>query len=222
MSENNLKKNKKDISEIILIVGLIIGILLLVVGLLIFYSDDFNNLLIKLISALKNKSPYILFEGKPVYTFWLKNLIPYGLLSIILSIIIPLFSLIIFIENKFKKIILKVFKNRNYLKVSPTISKRIPILIISAVIILIGLFYTFTIRDGHNWGGDFSMYINHAKNIVEGIDYQDTGFIINLYGPIISPESYPPVFPLLLSPVYYFFNLNFTVMKIDEVRKENS
>ena len=215
MSENSLKKNKKDIVKIILVVGLTIGILLLVVGLLILYSDDFNNLLIKLISLLKQRSPYLLVDGNPVYTFWLKNLIPYGLLSIILSIIIFLFSLIIFIENKFYKILFNIFKNRNYIKVPPMISKRIPILVVSTVLILIGIFYTLTIRDGHNWGGDFSMYIHHAKNIVEGIDYQDTGFIYNPYFRNISPTAYPPVFPLLLSIVYNFFNLNFTAMKIE-------
>ena len=36
------------------------------------------------------------------------------------------------------------------------------------LLFLIGLFYTTTIREGNSPGGDFSMYILHAKNIVEG------------------------------------------------------
>jgi len=44
--ENSLKKNKKDIIKIIFIVGVIIGIFLIVGGILILWSEDFNNLLI--------------------------------------------------------------------------------------------------------------------------------------------------------------------------------
>jgi hypothetical protein len=82
------------------------------------------------------------------------------------------------------------------------------------VILIVGTFYVMTIRDGHVWGGDFSMYIHHAKNIVEGIDYEDIGFI---YNPSywIAPKTYPPVFPLLLSPIYKYFGLDLTAMKIE-------
>jgi hypothetical protein len=87
--------------------------------------------------------------------------------------------------------------------------------LIVLVILIVGGFYLTTIRKGHNWGGDFSMYIHHAKNIVEGIDYKDTGYIQNPYLYLLGPKTYPPIFPLLLSPVYKLFGLNLTAMKIE-------
>ena len=60
---------------------------------------------------------------------------------------------------------------------------------IYAVILSLCLFYFLTIRDGHNWGGDFSMYIHHAKNIVDGTKYQDTGYIYNPSYPSLSPKA---------------------------------
>lgn len=83
------------------------------------------------------------------------------------------------------------------------------------LIIIIGSFYIATIREGHDWGGDFSMYIHHAKNICEGIDYRATGYIYNPFSPDLSPKAYPPVFPLLLAPIYCVFGFDLTVMKIE-------
>lgn len=83
------------------------------------------------------------------------------------------------------------------------------------LIISIGIFFTATIREYHGWGDDFALYILHAKNISEGAKYGETGFIYNLRCHFRSPKTYPPVFPLLLSPVYKFFGLNFTAMKIE-------
>jgi hypothetical protein len=87
--------------------------------------------------------------------------------------------------------------------------------IIAATIVIVGIFYTATIREGHNWGDDFSMYIRHAKNIVEGIRYENTGYILDPQFATVGPETYPPVFPLLLAPIYKYFGLNFTAMKME-------
>ncbi len=118
MKENNLKTNKKDIGKIIFIVGLIIGIFLIIAGVLIFWSEDFNDLLIKFISFLKQRSPYLLVEGEPVYVIWLIKLIMIGKASIITGATIFLFSLIIFIDSRYKKILLKIIRNSNYQKYS--------------------------------------------------------------------------------------------------------
>jgi 4-amino-4-deoxy-L-arabinose transferase-like glycosyltransferase len=83
---------------------------------------------------------------------------------------------------------------------------------VSIVIAGIGIFYFLTIREGQQWG-DFSQYIQHAKNIVEGKSYGDTGYIFNPSVPCAS-NFYPPVFPLLLSPVYRLFGFNLTIMKV--------
>jgi len=95
------------------------------------------------------------------------------------------------------------------------ISSKIHTLFIIIIISAIGVFYLLTIREGHNWGGDFSMYIHHAKNIAEGIDYKDTGYIYNPFYPTLGPKTYPPIFPVLLSPIYKWFGLNLTAMKIE-------
>jgi hypothetical protein len=82
------------------------------------------------------------------------------------------------------------------------------------VILLIGGFYVATIRAGHGWGGDFAQYLLHAKNIAQGLNYADTGYIFNPHCPGFSPITYPPVFPLILSPVYKIFGLDLYAFKI--------
>jgi len=89
------------------------------------------------------------------------------------------------------------------------------VIMVILVIVLIGLFYITTIREGNRPGGDFSMYIHHAKNIVEGREFGNTGYIYNPFYPQLGPKTYPPVFPMLLSPVYKWFGLNLAAMKIE-------
>lgn len=88
-------------------------------------------------------------------------------------------------------------------------------ILINLIILMVGVFYLTTIKEGHNWSGDFSMYIHHAKNIAEGIDYKCTGYIYNPFHPSLGPKTYPPIFPLLLSPIYKWLGLNVTAMKIE-------
>jgi len=95
------------------------------------------------------------------------------------------------------------------------ISTKGEVFVIIAIIAIVGVFYLSTIREGHDWNGDFGMYIHHAKNIAEGVDYRDTGYIYNPFYPSVGPKSYPPVFPLLLSPVYRWFGLNLAAMKVE-------
>jgi len=82
---------------------------------------------------------------------------------------------------------------------------------------MIGIFYFATVRPGHVWGDDFAMYIHHAQNIVEGRPYADTGYIYNPAVPVYGPKMYPPVFPLLLAPLYKIFGLNLVPMKLEQV-----
>src|SRR5262245_21869490 len=89
------------------------------------------------------------------------------------------------------------------------------------VVLSIGAFYLLTLRQGHGWGDDFSMYIHHAKNLAEGVPYGKTGYIYNPYIHLytsdqaqIGPQTYPPVVPLLLTPIYYLWGLNLNAFKI--------
>jgi hypothetical protein len=77
----------------------------------------------------------------------------------------------------------------------------------------IAAFLILTIRQGHDWGDDFAMYIAHARNLVNGAPYAATGYIANPHN-ALGPTAYPPVFPLLLTPVYALFGLNLFAMKV--------
>src|SRR5262245_4621009 len=84
-----------------------------------------------------------------------------------------------------------------------------------SIVLVVGAFYVTTIRDGHEWGDDFSMYIMHARNLAEGASYGRTGYIYNPSLALLGPQTYPPIFPLLLSPIYKIWGLNLTAMKIE-------
>jgi Dolichyl-phosphate-mannose-protein mannosyltransferase len=87
----------------------------------------------------------------------------------------------------------------------------------ASLLTAIGIFYFATVRPGHVWGDDFAMYVHHAQNIVEGRPYADTGYIYNPAVPVYGPKMYPPVFPLLLAPLYKIFGLNLVPMKLEQV-----
>lgn len=79
---------------------------------------------------------------------------------------------------------------------------------------LLALFFVASTRRGHPLGDDFTMYVHHAKNIAEGQSYGATGYLYNPGYPTIGPQTYPPVFPLLLAPVYRLVGLNFDALKM--------
>jgi hypothetical protein len=81
-------------------------------------------------------------------------------------------------------------------------------------ILTIGVFFFATIRSGHAWGDDFAMYIRHAINLSNGTPYDETGVIRNPWN-FLGPVAYPPVFPLLLAPVYKLWGVRLTVMKVE-------
>ncbi len=87
-------------------------------------------------------------------------------------------------------------------------------ILIFGLISVIGGIHLATLREGQEWGDDFSLYIAHARNIAEGRPYADTGYIYNPANPTLSPRTYPPIFPLLLVPVYLLFGMNLTAMKV--------
>ena len=88
--------------------------------------------------------------------------------------------------------------------------------LILALIAVIGLIYLVTLRAGHVWGDDFSQYLWHARNLVHGAPYGQTRFVPNPHV-IVGPRAYPPVFPLLLAPVYAVFGPNLEIMKVEMV-----
>jgi hypothetical protein len=89
--------------------------------------------------------------------------------------------------------------------------------LVVGLIALIGAWYLGTLRTGHEWGDDFCLYLRHTRNLAEGADYADTGYLYNPAFPSLSPRTYPPLFPVLLLPAYAWFGLNLQVMKAEVV-----
>ena len=85
------------------------------------------------------------------------------------------------------------------------------------LIAAIAAVYLGTIREGHVWGDDFALFVLHARNIALGLPYSDTAYLYNPEYPDIGPKTAPPVFPLLLAPVYRFAGLNIRAMKMEEI-----
>ncbi len=87
------------------------------------------------------------------------------------------------------------------------------------IAVLLGtlVIYSVTLRNGHHWGDDFAQYILHARNIAEGRPYADTGYVYDRLAPDIGPKVYPPVLPLLLSPIYSRFGLDLKKIKVEIV-----
>jgi hypothetical protein len=84
----------------------------------------------------------------------------------------------------------------------------------NTLIFVVAFFFLFNLHNGHNWGDDFSMYIRHAQNLVQGIPYSQTGYIYNPDTSFYGPQAYPPIFPLMLAPLVYFFGVNLLILKI--------
>lgn len=82
---------------------------------------------------------------------------------------------------------------------------------VAVVIAAVGVWYLATIRGGHIWNGDACMYMIHARNLVHGRPYGETGYISDPAAD--PPPTYPPVCPALLAPVYKLFGLNLWAMK---------
>jgi hypothetical protein len=79
-----------------------------------------------------------------------------------------------------------------------------------------GVLVSLCINNGHNWGDDFALYIEQAKSILNSSEfslYQLNKYAMQNSIYTLGPYLYPYGFPLLLCPVYYFFGLNFTIMK---------
>lgn len=90
-------------------------------------------------------------------------------------------------------------------------------LLLIGVIGAIGIFQIATIRQGHGWGDDFAMYIQQAKKLAGDLPTGDSGYIYNPHYPELGPPAYPPLYPLLLVPIYRHFGLSLGVMKVEIV-----
>jgi hypothetical protein len=92
-------------------------------------------------------------------------------------------------------------------------------LVLAAIVIVVAIFYVATLKPGHVFvNDDFAAYIMHARNLVEGHSYSDIRYIPNPDAMWLSPTSgYPPIYPMILAPVYRIFGLDLRAFKIATV-----
>jgi len=84
------------------------------------------------------------------------------------------------------------------------------------VILLSSMMVIFQWSNGHDWGDDFAGYILQAISIAKGEVSKfvlQNAFTINDSSYAVGPITYPWGFPILLSPIYMLFGLNFTAFK---------
>lgn len=76
--------------------------------------------------------------------------------------------------------------------------------------------YATTVTPGHPFAlDDFAAYVMHAENLVDGRPYTDIKYVPNPDGLWMSPsQGYPPVYPLILAPVYKLRGFDLRAMKV--------
>jgi len=68
---------------------------------------------------------------------------------------------------------------------------------------LILAFQLATIRPGLLFNEDACLYLSHARNLALGQPYSSTHFIYTTETAVYSPAVYPPVFPVMIAPLYH-------------------
>lgn len=86
----------------------------------------------------------------------------------------------------------------------------LPIVILAVAVFA---FHATTLRTGHIWG-DSAHYIGHARNLVEGESYGDTGYLFDPAAPEIGPQNYPPATAFMLAPVIAACGADFEALKL--------
>jgi hypothetical protein len=91
---------------------------------------------------------------------------------------------------------------------------RIPWLLVPLVISAL-LSYK-CIQPGHNWGGDFALYIEQSEAIIQGELcelYELNKYSMDYSQYAVGPYLYPPVFPAMLIPIELWAGRNLMAMK---------
>jgi len=85
------------------------------------------------------------------------------------------------------------------------------------IVLSSGVLISVSIHPGHNWSGDFALYIQQAAAILDGS--LNSLYALNKFSMQHSisekgPFLYPNGFPLILTPIYYFFGVDLVKIKI--------
>jgi len=94
------------------------------------------------------------------------------------------------------------------------VGKKSRFFIVAVLLLAIAAVHLMTLRPGQDWGGDFSMYMQQARNLAEGLPYGATGYIYNPAYATIGPPTYPPVCSFFLVPAYMISGFDYETMKL--------
>lgn len=106
--------------------------------------------------------------------------------------------------------------------VKSTLSAKYATVILLTILLLSGLLAFFSLKEGHDWGGDFALYLRQAQSLLDGNSRELLAF--NRYAmehssegspsnPQIGPYLYPWGFPLLLAPLVAVAGYQMMVLK---------
>lgn len=86
----------------------------------------------------------------------------------------------------------------------------------AAALAVLAALYLVLFRPGYSvmGGGDFALYLAHAKAIATLQPYGATGFVFNPANAIMSPAAYPPGLPLLLAPLVAVFGIDLSAVRV--------
>ncbi|MCP4439268.1 MAG: hypothetical protein GY810_10040 [Aureispira sp.] len=85
------------------------------------------------------------------------------------------------------------------------------------IVVLSAILSALCIDDGHNWGGDFALYIEQSKSILAGTTQElceANKYAMDNSRMMLGPYLYPIGLPFLLSFLYALVGLNFVVLKV--------
>ena len=81
------------------------------------------------------------------------------------------------------------------------------------IFLLLGITFFGTVRDGHDWGGDFSIYVLQARNFAEHRAFDQNSYVPTAESMVNHPSVYPPLPSIILAPVYAVAGLNYRTLK---------
>jgi len=98
---------------------------------------------------------------------------------------------------------------------APVLLRLHPGLVLALVIAAVFGIYLEMINDGMVPDAtDWAMYVMHARNIITGHPYAETGYIFQPESSYMGANSYPSGFPLMLVPFYVAFGFKVRVFKV--------
>jgi hypothetical protein len=94
-------------------------------------------------------------------------------------------------------------------------SGRLPYPVLAGLVVWFFFLVSLSNENAHHpWGDDWAQYVMHARNILSGSAYADTGYLFNPDYPNVGPPAYPPGLPFLLAPILAVFGINILALKI--------